>query len=76
MTELRKIEPMGRRDPLLVLAAEISELRREQRLLKEEATKTADRLQLVTRAALIACILLSLELIVDLAIGVLDYTLA
>jgi hypothetical protein len=39
MTELRKIEPMGRRDPLLVLAGEISELRREQRLLKE-ATKT------------------------------------
>lgn len=74
MTELGKIEPLGRRDPLLVLAEEIREVRREQHLLKEESTKTADRLKLVTRAALIGCILLSLELIVDLAIGVLRTT--
>jgi len=74
MSELRKIEPTGRRDPLLVLAEEIRELRREQRLLAEQSSKTTDRLKLVTRAALIGCILLSLELILDLAIGVLRAT--
>ncbi len=71
MSEIRKIEPTGGRDPLLVLADEVRELRREHSLTLQEATKMADRLKLVSRAALAGCILLSLELILDILTNVL-----
>jgi hypothetical protein len=71
MSEIRKIEPTGGRDPLMVLADEVRELRRVHSLTLEEAAKMADRLKLVTRAALAGCILLSLELILDILTNVL-----
>jgi hypothetical protein len=70
MNEIRKFEPGGK-DPLLVLAAEVRELRREQRILLEQAERASERLKLVSRAALAGCILLSLELIVDIVTTVL-----
>jgi len=73
MNEIRKFEPGGK-DPLLVLAAEVRELRREQRILLEQAERASERLKLVSRAALAGCILLSLELIVDIATTVLRAT--
>jgi hypothetical protein len=74
MHEIRKFEPTGGRDPLLLLAEEIRELRREQRMLLDQAGKASDRLKLVSRAALAGCILLSLELIVDILTTVLRAT--
>jgi hypothetical protein len=73
MNEIRKFEPGGK-DPLLVLAAEVRELRREQRILLEQAERASERLKLVSRAALAGCILLSLELIVDIVTTVLRAT--
>ena len=73
VNDIPKIGPPGRRDPLLLLA-EVRELRREQRLLLEETAKVSDRLNLVSRAALAGCILLSLELILDLITSVLRVT--
>jgi hypothetical protein len=74
MNEIRKFEPTGGRDPLLVLAEEIRELRREQQILLDQAEKASDRLRLVSRAALAGCLLLSLELIVDILTTVLRAT--
>ena len=74
MNEIRKFEPTGGRDPLLVLAEEIRELRREQQILLNQAEKASDRLKLVSRAALAGCLLLSLELIVDILTTVLRAT--
>jgi hypothetical protein len=74
MHEIRKFEPTGGRDPLLLLAEQIRELRREQRMLLDQAGKASDRLKLVSRAALAGCILLSLELIVDILTTVLRAT--
>jgi len=74
VNDIRKFDPAGKRDPLMVLAEEVRELRREQHLLLEETAKTSDRLKLVSRAALAGCILLSLELILDLVMGVLRLT--
>ena len=74
MNEIRKFEPTGGRDPLLVLAEEIRELRREQQILLDHAGKASDRLRLVSRAALAGCLLLSLELIVDILTTVLRAT--
>ena len=74
MNEIRKFEPTGGRDPLLVLAEEIRELRREQQILLDQAEKASDRLRLVSRAALAGCLLLSLELIVDILATVLRAT--
>ena len=74
MNEIRKFEPTGGRDPLLVLAEEIRELRREQQILLDQAEKASDRLGLVSRAALAGCLLLSLELIVDILTTVLRAT--
>jgi len=69
-----KIDPPGRRDPLLALAEEVRELRREQRLLLEQTAQASDRLKLVCRAALAGCILLSLELILDIVTSILRAT--
>jgi len=55
----------------MVLADEVRELRRVHSLTLEEAAKMADRLKLVSRAALAGCILLSLELILDILTNVL-----
>jgi hypothetical protein len=74
MNEIRKFEPTGGRDPLLLLAEEVRELRREQQMLLDQARKASERLKLVSRAALAGCILLSLELIVDILTSVLRAT--
>jgi hypothetical protein len=44
VNDIRKFDPAGKRDPLLVLAEEGWELRREQHLLQEETARTSDRL--------------------------------
>jgi hypothetical protein len=74
VNDIPKIDPSGRRDPLLVLAEEVRDLRREQRLLLDRAAKASDRLKLVSRAALAGCILLSLELILDILTSILRAT--
>jgi len=73
MNEIRRFEPGGK-DPLLVLAEEVRELRRQQRILLDQAEKAGERFKLVSRAALAGCILLSLELIVDIVTTVLRAT--
>jgi hypothetical protein len=71
MTEIRKFELMGKQDPILVLAEEVRQLRNEHKLLLDEAEKVVGRAKLVSRAALAGCILLSLELILDIVFNVL-----
>lgn len=74
MNHIPKIDPPGRRDPLLLLAEEVRELRREQRQLLEATANASERLKLVSRAALAGCILLSLELILDIVTSLLHAT--
>jgi hypothetical protein len=71
MTEIRKFELMGKQDPILVLAEEVRQLRNEHKLLLDEAEKVVGRAKLVSRAVLAGCILLSLELILDIVFNVL-----
>jgi hypothetical protein len=71
MSEIRKFEPMGKRDPILLLAEEVRALRHEHRILLDEAEKVVNRAKLVSRAALAGCVLLSLELILDIVFNVL-----
>jgi hypothetical protein len=52
----------------------VRELRREQQILREQARNASDRLKLVSRAALAGCILLSLELVLDIVTNVLHAT--
>jgi hypothetical protein len=72
MNEIRKFEPTGGRDPLLLLTEEVRELRREQQILRDQARNA--RLKLVSRAALAGCILLSLEIVLDIVTNVLHAT--
>jgi hypothetical protein len=58
----------------LLLAEEVRELRREQRQLLEATANASERLKLVSRAALAGCILLSLELILDIVTSLLHAT--
>ena len=54
VNDIRKFDPAGKRDPLLVLAEDVRQLRRAQDAWREETAKTSDRLKLVSRAALAA----------------------
>jgi len=72
MSDIRKIEPAGRRDPLLALTQDIRALRREQQLERDATEKALDRLNMIMRVALAGCILLSLELIVDIITSLLQ----
>ena len=74
MNDIPKIDPPGRRDALLLLAEEVRELRREQRQLLEATANASERLKLVSRVALAGCILLSLELILDIVMSLLHAT--
>ena len=74
MNDIPKIDPPGRRDALLLLAEEVRELRREQRQLLEATANASERLKLVSRVALAGCILLSLELILDIVTSLLHAT--
>jgi hypothetical protein len=74
VNDIPKIDPPGRRDALLLLAEEVRELRREQRQLLEATANASERLKLVSRVALAGCILLSLELILDIVMSLLHAT--
>src|SRR5262249_22172036 len=71
MSDFRKIEPAGRKDPLVALTQKIREPGREQQLGRDGAGKAPGSLDKDKRGALAGCILLFLELIVDIVTSLL-----